>query len=284
MKTLRQIYTEFPDELHPLYSASEAKELFFLILEELLDKTRVKILLDFELELNPENQISLDQILQQLKSGKPFQYILQHAMFMELSFHVDENVLIPRQETEELVRWILEKESTGKILDIGTGSGCIAISLAKALPEAELWALDISESALLVAQENARVSESRVQFVKLDILEKLLHPELPEFDVLVSNPPYVLDSERNMMSEIVYDQEPSTALFVSDSDPLIFYRAILEFAEKHLVEQGRVYFEINEQMGAEIRELLEYYSFQEIEIKQDIFGKDRMVRALKSNR
>jgi len=281
VKTLRQIYTDFPDELHPLYSATEAKELCFLILEEILGKTRVNILLDFELELDPKNQIRLEQIIQQLKSGKPIQYIFQHASFMELSFNVKENVLIPRQETEELVRWVIEKELTGKILDIGTGSGCIAISVAKAMPEAEVWALDVSEAALRVAQENAGRLECNVKFVQADILEDNFRQDVPEFDILVSNPPYVLDSERNVMSEIVFDHEPSRALFVPDSDPLVFYRAILKFSEKHLIQQGRVYFEINEKTGEEMIKLLQAFGYTQIALRKDIFEKDRFIRGVK---
>lgn len=282
MKTLQNLYNQFPSALEGIYNASEANELFFIVTEHILGVKKVRILMDFDKELSPRQQSEFDFILGQLLINRPIQYILNKAYFSRRYYYVDESVLIPRQETEELVHWIETSENRNNfILDIGTGSGCIAVTLADSFHDSTVWAIDVSEKALKVAERNALLLGAHPEFRKYDILFPNESIDFPEFDIIVSNPPYVLESERDMMSEIVRTNEPSTALFVPDDDPIIFYRAILEFAKKHLKTGGRLYFEINEQMAFEIHSLLSDNQYDEIEIRRDLSGKDRFVRGIK---
>lgn len=228
-----------------------------------------------------EKEIVFSEAIQRLEQHEPIQYIIGETVFFSIPFLVNKHTLIPRPETEELVAWILEdaknKDRILKVIDVGTGSGCIAISLAKELIDAEVSAIDISEGALEVAKRNANTNTVHVNFAVQDILkvEKLSE----NYDVIVSNPPYVRELEKKMMQENVLAFEPETALFVDDKDPLVFYRKIAELALSHLKDEGYLYFEINEYLGLEMTELLRQIGFTNCLIKKDSYGKERMIRA-----
>lgn len=233
--------------------------------------------------ITKDEEQPLFEALSSLKLNKPIQHIIGTAHFMDLDFDVNEHVLIPRPETEELVRWILEdfenNEESLRILDMGTGSGCIPISLGKNLKNANIHALDISLEALKVAKKNAELHQVEVQFIEADML---VNPNIDlEFDLIVSNPPYVRDLEKKEMHGNVLNHEPHLALFVSDDDPLIFYRNIVLFCERHLKMSGCLYLEINQYLGKEMVALLQEHNFSEIELRKDMFGNDRMVKAVK---
>jgi release factor glutamine methyltransferase len=242
------------------------------------------------LALQPESAFSEKQIenwnaiLAKLQQEIPIQYILGKTHFYGLDFEVDENVLIPRQETEELVEWIITNQQTNKptnqqILDIGTGSGCIAISLAKNLPAAKVSAIDVSEHALSVAKKNADLNQVDVTFIHQNILET--EDLQATFDIIVSNPPYVRNLEKAEIKKNVLEHEPHLALFVEDHDALIFYRKIAELAQKNLKENGQLYFEINQYLGKEMVDLLELMGFVEVALRKDIYCNDRMIMATK---
>ena len=214
-----------------------------------------------------------------MKHNKPIQYILGVTEFYDLPFYVDDSVLIPRPETEELVHWILDDYHglSPRIIDIGTGSGCIPVALAKNLPLAKVLAADISETALATAHKNALRNSVTVEFLKMDILSDAL-PDFGRFDLIVSNPPYVTVEQMDRMEANVLDYEPHIALFVPQTDPLIFYRAISRFAGKQLEPGGNLYFEINESLAAETANAVEEFGFT-VEVKKDINGKYRMLKA-----
>ena len=223
---------------------------------------------------NLENY-KIKKIVRDLKKQKPLQYILGETEFYGMKFKMNEHTLIPRPETEELVGWIL-KEEFSSALDIGTGSGCIAITLAKNT-NAKITAIDVSEDALQVAKENARINEVEINFLQQDILETT---SLPKVDVIVSNPPYVLESEKQKMKTTVLQYEPHLALFTPDKEPLLFYKKIGNLSAKSLNCGGKLFFEINEQYGAEISEMLSKIGFVDIALKKDINDKDRMIKAI----
>jgi release factor glutamine methyltransferase len=246
---------------------------------------RIDLALNPEIEIDENQLLVWNSIITELKNQKPIQYILGETFFYGLRFEVNQNTLIPRPETEELVEWIIsenkksQQSSNLKVLDIGTGSGCIAISLAKNLPNAKVSALDISEEALNVAKNNAEFNQVTIDFILADVLaiEKL--PDT--FDVIVSNPPYVRESEKDLMQQNVLSNEPHIALFVENENPLLFYDKIAELAKNHLTENGVLYFEINQYLGEETVDLLKTKGFKNIELKKDIYGVDRMVKCLK---
>ena len=218
-----------------------------------------------------------------LKIHEPIQYIIGETEFYGLPFKVNKHTLIPRPETEELVEWIYiefsNQQSTinnQQFLDIGTGTGCIAISLAKNLPNAKVSALDISEEALKIAQQNAEMNKVKIDFFQTDILAAETLPK--KYDVIISNPPYVRELEKKQMQQNVLKHEPESALYVSNEDPLLFYRAISHLAKKHLNPEGKLFFEINEYLADELTALLEGEGFKNIQVKKDIFGKDRMIK------
>jgi len=294
---LKEIKDIFHTELGAIYPKEEIDSFFYSCIEHYLNLERFILAIQPGYTLNKDEEQPLFEALSELKLEKPLQYILGTAHFMDLELHVDENVLIPRPETEELVQWILldaerpparrvgsrmviersRNDHSLRILDIGTGSGCIAIALAKHLPDAKIYALDVSEGALSVAKENAASNGVDVTFLHQDIL----NPEINlEFDVIVSNPPYVRELEKNEIQRNVKDFEPDTALFVSDEDPLLFYRAILGFAENHLSESGKLYFEINQYLAEETKALFNTRNFSEIELRKDMFGNYRMLKAI----
>lgn len=265
-------------ELQEVYSPEEIRSLSFLLLETLTGKNRAQLLSNKNIELSDTKQHEFETILLRLKKSEPIQYILGSTEFYECSFSIDKNVLIPRPETAELVHWIVKDEtSCSSLLDIGTGSGCIAVACAKQLPACSVSALDVSEAALKVAAENAKRNNVEVEYLNADILQQPVYNR--KWDVIVSNPPYVCHSEKSAMEQNVLAYEPHLALFVPDENPLLFYRAIAHFAKQHLSSGGRLYFEINRTYGNAVREMLETLEFSEVTVRQDIFGNDRIIKA-----
>ena len=272
----------FIQELTPIFDEGEVESFFYLILEEKQQLKRIDLALQPDLAFS-DNEITIwNAILEQLKQEIPVQYLLGKTSFYGLDFEVNANVLIPRPETEELVDWIIktnqvfQKSKSIKILDIGTGSGCIAISLAKNIPNAEVFAIDVSEKALATAKKNAALNGVEVTFIHKNILET---DDLEQqFDIIVSNPPYVRNLEKQEIKKNVLDNEPHLALFVEDNDALIFYRKIADLAQKNLSENGELFFEINQYLGQEMTDLLENMNFKNIELRKDIYGNDRMTR------
>tara|TARA_R110002020_G_scaffold287791_2_gene503264 strand:+ start:4169 stop:5032 length:864 start_codon:yes stop_codon:yes gene_type:complete len=279
---LKEIKNIYHLELDPLFPKEEVDSFFYLVIDHYLGLERFILAMQPNLVVSKENEDPLFFALSQLKQERPIQHILGKAHFCELEFRVDENVLIPRPETEELVYWIINEVQKGdpreevKILDIGTGSGCIAISLAKNLPNAKAYALDISKKALQIAGENAMDNGVDIVFLEADILS--LEGFKDKFDVIVSNPPYVRELEKLEMKNNVVEHEPGLALFVSDGDPLIFYKKITRLALSHLKKGGVLFFEINQYLGEEMKQLLEAENFSEIELRKDMFGNDRMLK------
>ena len=282
---LKDIQEKFHDELDAIYASEEVDSFFYMLVDSYYKLSRIQLATNPNFEV--ENYAAILDALILLKQQKPIQYILGETEFYGLPFKVSKNVLIPRPETEELVEWILkhaDKNSSSNILDMGTGSGCIAIALAKHLPNAKVYALDVSKEALAVAKENARLNTVNVEFIEADILT-LGHAELVsvshKFDIIVSNPPYVREQEKNLMKPNVLDNEPHLALFVKDSNPLKFYEAISEFAVNNLSNKGLLFFEINEYLGNDMITVLRNHNFLNIELKQDIYKKDRMIKGKK---
>ena len=277
----------YASELEKIYDSNEANALVMILLQHYFGINRVKMALEPELRLSESEMLTLHFAVKELLKNKPVQYIIGETEFCGMRFFVDENVLIPRPETEEMVQMIVARtgcdvETDGRpsILDIGTGSCCIAISLAKLLKDSIVTAVDISEKALEVAKKNAAANNVNVRFV----LDDILNPKNQElidnqYDIIVSNPPYVCESEKSEMRANVLDFEPSTALFVSDNDPLIFYRKILEFAQKTLKPNGEVWFEINERFGKEMKDLCLEKGFKNVEIIKDFRDKERIAIA-----
>ena len=279
---LKEIKNIYHLELDPLFPKEEVDSFFYLVIDHYLGLERFVLAMQPNLVVSKDNEEPLFYALSQLKQERPIQYILGKAHFCELEFRVDEDVLIPRPETEELVYWIINEIGTQnsreeiKILDIGTGSGCIAISLAKNLPNAKVYALDISKKALQVAEQNAMANDVDIVFLEADILS--IEGFKDKFDVIVSNPPYVRELEKLEMKNNVVEHEPGLALFVSDQDPLVFYKKITRFALSHLEKSGVLFFEINQYLGEEMKQLLEAENFSEIELRKDMFGNDRMLK------
>jgi len=271
----------FIKSLLPFYDEMEVESFFYLILEKKHQLRRIDLALNIDKEFS-EFEISLwDAILDKLKSQIPIQYLLGTTHFYGCDFFVDENVLIPRPETEELVDWIvklnskLSKKQNIKILDIGTGSGCIAISLAKNILNSEIFAVDVSEKALALAKKNAIFNHVSVAFSHKNILETTRFDQ--KFDIIVSNPPYVRNQEKAEIKPNVLENEPHLALFVPDIDPLIFYKKIGELAAANLNPNGQLFFEINQYLGKETQDLLESLGLKNIELRKDIYGNDRMI-------
>lgn len=263
---------------------------FNRLAENYLGMKRIDITLNPDKKLTETEQKQLITALNRLKKHEPLQYILGETEFYGLLFKVNKNVLIPRPETEELVEWVIKdfqkttsaarKNEPFKILDIGTGSGCIAVSLAKNIPQAQVFGLDFSKKSVEIAKKNADFNAVSVDFLVEDILTLEALPQ--QFDCIVSNPPYVRELEKAELQPNVLDHEPASALFVPDQNALLFYRKIAAFALKNLVPGGRLYFEINEYLEAETRELIAGFGYKEIVLHKDIFGKPRMLKAIKS--
>lgn len=278
---IKKVISFIKSELKEFYPMSEIDSFVYLIFEQLFNYSRTKLLISQDVEIRGDSYQNILNIIRDLKLYKPIQYILGETIFYNLTFNVIPGILIPRPETEELVDWII-KESPDKykrILDIGTGSGCIAISLAKNLPESVVYASDISREALTVTKKNSKLNNVDIQIMKLDILN--FDNQLNEkFDIIVSNPPYVTEKEKKLMHKNVLDFEPELALFVPDNNPLLFYKAIIDFGMNHLNPGGKIYFEVNESFGKETALLLEERGFQDISLKKDINGKDRMLKGV----
>jgi release factor glutamine methyltransferase len=279
---IKQYRTLFIKELSPFYDAYEAESFFYLILENKHQLRQIDLALNHELTFSETDFEAWDSLLTQLKKEVPIQYLLGKTNFYGLDFEVNENVLIPRPETEELVEWIIKENpiiditKKIKILDIGTGSGCIAISLAKNLPNAEVYGVDVSKKAIETAKKNAINNNVDVTFVFLDILDTDILT--CSFDIIVSNPPYVRNLEKEEIKKNVLDYEPHLALFVDDNDALIFYRKIAALAKSSLLENGQLFFEINQYLGKEMTDLLEKMNYKNIELKKDIYDNDRMIK------
>lgn len=309
---LKELKIHFIATLSAIYPKEEIESFYFLLLEEYLGLKRIDIALHPTKIILEKELTKLDNALKKLEKEIPIQYIIGTSEFFGLPFKVDENVLIPRTETEELVEWILketknerQKTKDFSILDIGTGSGCIAIALAKNLPDAKVFALDISQEALNIAKQNATLNKVAITFIQQDILTATtlsqqnvfasatkqsankndvtssltLSKDEMKFDIIVSNPPYVRTLEKKEIKKNVLDNEPHLALFVDDNNPLLFYDKITGFAKDNLNPNGQLFFEINQYLGKETMELLKNKGFKNIELHKDIFGNDRMTRA-----
>ena len=280
--TLKELKTHYLNSLSKLYPKTEINTFFFYLIEEYLDLQRI----DFSLQPNKiiENTdfLKFEKALNRLKKEEPIQYILGKTEFYGYPFLVTKDTLIPRPETEELVEWILQelefqKKKKTSILDIGTGSGCIAISLAKKNKNLSVSAIDFSKEAIEIAKQNAKLNEVNIYLIEKDIL---LTKELDTaFDVIVSNPPYVRELEKVEIKNNVLQNEPHSALFVSDSNPLIFYSKIADLAKNHLTKNGLLFFEINQYLGQETKVMLSERGYKNIELRKDLFGNDRMIKA-----
>ncbi len=302
-------YRELCRRLAERYGMDEARAIVRWVLGERFGLSMADILCDKVTELSADDRTDLEKMMFRLENGEPVQYVLGSTMFCGRQFFVNESVLIPRPETEELCQWMVEERGTRneeqgtRILDIGTGSGCIAITLAAEMPDAQVSAWDISEQALAVARKNADSIGVKVDFEQVDVLNlpftinnstlnSQLPPityhlspttyQLPPFTHIVSNPPYICDNEKIAMKSHVLEHEPHVALFVPDDDPLLFYRAIADFATQLLKPDGWLYFEVNPLYIKELKMMLAEKGFENIEVKIDLFGKERMIRAKKS--
>ena len=278
---LKDLKIDFITKLSVTYQKEEVLSFFKILCEEYLNITPTKLLLVGEELINKEQFDMFSKVMIRLLNEEPIQYILNTTSFYGLDFICTPSALIPRPETEELVDWILKSEKNKiSILDIGTGTGCIPISLAKNNTVYTVSALEISDAALELAKDNAQKNEVDISFISADIFS---YTSEKKYDLIVSNPPYVRNLEKIKIQNNVLNFEPPLALFVDDDDPLVFYRAILEFAKSNLSEKGSVYFEINENLFNEMESLLASYRFSEIELKKDVFGKYRFIRGLKSS-
>lgn len=280
---LLQFKNWFFNELNNIYPTTEIQSFFNLLINFKLNMSRADVALQFDYEISKKDLDFLKNGLKELKNQTPIQYIIGKTEFYGLPFYVNKHVLIPRPETEELINWILEDltaknlQSELNILDIGTGSGCIAISLAKNLPNTKVFALDISSNALNTAKQNALLNNVNINFVEANILTT--NNLNQTFDIIVSNPPYVREIEKQQMHKNVLNNEPHIALFVENENPLIFYDKIADFSKKHLSKNGKLYVEINQYLGLETLELLRLKQFKKQTLKKDIFNNHRMIKA-----
>jgi len=286
---MKNIFRFIEEQLRDFYSLAEIKSFSYMMLESVCQMDKSSILRHKDKQISLNEQLKIQEIINELKNHRPIQYILGETEFYGLKFKVDENVLIPRPETEELVERIindtpppdpLQRGKKYRALDIGTGSGCIAVALAKHLPGAEVFALDISEKALEVARQNAKQNQVDVHFFQQDILNDETFP-VPSgaFDCIVSNPPYVTQKEKTAMAKNVLDYEPHQALFVPNENPLLFYERIADFACKHLKEDGALYFETNSFYGQAAAKMLEDKNYHPVELLKDISENDRILIA-----
>jgi release factor glutamine methyltransferase len=306
MKTIDAVYNGFVEQLKTIYDERESANIADWVFENIANTKRVDRITDRQKVLNSSTIQKLSNVLEQLLTHKPVQYILGEAWFYKMKLFVNEHVLIPRPETEELVEWVVEEVRNKKleirnkkvlqltthnlptgqaglqltILDIGTGSGCIAIALKRELSRAGLSAIDISNDALLVAKQNAADENVVINFLQLDFLNESDWSLLPSFDFIVSNPPYIPENEKSKLAKNVVDHEPDIALFVTDDDPFIFYKKIASFADNHLNEKGKIFVEVHEDYSKGVQKIFEEKNFK-IEIKKDIYGKDRMVKVFR---
>ncbi|MDY8138278.1 peptide chain release factor N(5)-glutamine methyltransferase [Aquimarina sp. 2201CG5-10] len=278
---IKDLRTSFVASLSEKYGSEEALSFFYMLTTEFFSLKRVDIALQLTREVSDEELLNFKSAQSRLETQEPIQYILGHEEFYGARFIVNQHVLIPRPETEELVNWIIKDyaktKTTLKILDIGTGSGCIAISLAKKIPNSKVYAIDVSEEALKVAKQNASLNKVDIQFIKADILEENDLKE--EFEIIVSNPPYVRELEKQEIKPNVLDHEPHQALFVEDGDPLVFYEKIASLAKKNLKNNGVLYFEINQYLGEATKNMIRDMGFASVVLRKDIYQNDRMIKA-----
>jgi release factor glutamine methyltransferase len=297
--TLHEAQQQLTTSLYDLYDNREAANIANWVMEHVTGMRKIDRIMHKQSALAPERVAQLQQYTRELLTHKPVQYVLHEAWFCGMPFYVDDNVLIPRPETEELVEWVVEEAGSQKlevgdpkndgssyilpptsfsILDIGTGSGCIPISLKKKIPQVEIYACDVSEQALAVASKNAAAQQTPVQFLQADFLNTTTWPTLPAVDIIVSNPPYIPHNDQNSMLQNVLAYEPHLALFVPNEDPLVFYDAIARFAKEKLRPGGSIFVEIHEDLGYQTKALFESYGYA-VQVRKDFQGKDRMVKA-----
>ena len=282
--TLNEARTVLTKELKNVYETDELRNIIELVVEHITNMSRAEQVKNKIPYLTCTQLEDLDAITERLKKNEPVQYVLGEAWFAGMKFKVNKNVLIPRPETEELVDWIVKESQKSKvksqnIIDIGTGSGCIPITLKHQLPEANVSAIDVCSEALFNATENAIKLNTEVDFTLLDFLDEEKWNELPQYDIIVSNPPYVKQSEINTIHERVKEFEPHLALFVPDNDPILFYKKLSDFSMKHLNAGGKLFVEINEALGEAVSNLFRSAGFLNVDLKKDMQGKDRMVMA-----
>lgn len=279
LSDLKQIFRE---QLENIYDPIEAENLVNILIEHHLGMTRTLQILKPDYRLSESEILNFHFDMKRLLKSEPIQYVLGETVFYGLKFQVNPGVLIPRPETEEMVHLIIQKNFENKrVLDIGTGSGCIAIALQKNLKKCFVTGIDISVKALETARKNATENKAMVEFINYDIRETELQKTLGIFDIIVSNPPYVTHQDKKLMNNNVLEWEPSTALFAPEEIPLHFYDKILDFSNNHLSKNGHLFLEINENYGQELKKLIESYSFTQVKIHQDFRGKDRVISAIK---
>ncbi len=292
--TIDESYKHFVKDLQTIYDERESNNIADWVFENVgikkLDRITAK-----QQQLSNSTLTQLNNKLEQLLTHKPIQYVLGEAWFYKMKFSVNEHVLIPRPETEELVEWVVTEirnkkleirnkkvsNSTFTILDIGTGSGCIAIALKRELQKAQLYAIDISNDALLVAKQNAADQNEEINFLQLDFLNERDWSLLPSFDFIVSNPPYIPENEKSKLAKNVVDHEPDVALFVTDNDPFIFYKKIASFADNHLKEKGKIFVEVHEDYSLDVQKIFTKNNFK-IEKRKDMYGRERMICVFES--
>lgn len=285
MMLIKEAYQILVHDLQSMYDARESSQIADMALESITGLSRTERLVHHDAIMNNEQEIAFNQQLEELKHGRPIQYVIGNCWFQQMQFKVDERVLIPRPETEELVELIIREINHVKgfvhkscsIIDIGTGSGCIAISLKKAMPSCDVWAIDKSKSAIALAKENASLLNTSIHFKEADILSEAKNDSLPAFNIIVSNPPYILPEEKVYLNKNVIDFEPKEALFVTNTDALEFYKAIIDFSAHHLLRGGLLFFETHEDHASEVKFLMESNEFEHVHIKKDLQGKDRIV-------
>ncbi len=285
--TIQTAQQQLLSQLKMLYDEREAANITDWVMEHITGKKKTDRLLNKQQLITPDLLSKLDRISKELSAHRPVQYVLGEAWFAGIPFYVNEHTLIPRPETEELINWVIEEIQNSKfkiqnILDIGTGSGCIPVVLKKKCPEVSVMSVDVSKEALLVAAQNAQTSGADISLLNIDFLEETNWDSLPMVNIIVSNPPYIKQSERKYMTRHVLDFEPGMALFVSDEDALVFYRKISLFGMTHLTENGFIFLEINEALGKEVTDLFTMQGYL-VELKKDLQGKDRMVKAVQKN-
>lgn len=282
--TIQQAYLQLLQQLSTLYDNRESGNIADLVIEKITGLRKIDRIVYKDTIISLEQQNLLSKITSELQQHKPVQYAIGEAWFMGMKLLVNEQVLIPRPETEELANWIIQDIKTNKkkevsVLDIGTGSGCIPIAIKQLLPYTSVTAIDISEGALQIAKMNSVSQNVLIDFLLLDILDEVSWQQLGQFDIIVSNPPYIRTSEGLSMRKNVMEYEPHLALFVSDNDPLLFYKKIAAFAKTHLLDTGTIYVEVNEELAQEVASVFHQNGFFNIEIRKDMQGKDRMVSA-----
>jgi len=284
MPSVKELVSYIKLSLKEIVEPNELQQFVWLIFDYLRSYTRLDLILKEDRQMSVEEIDFIYKAVERLKEHEPLQYVLGQTHFMNLIFKVNKHVLIPRPETEELVTWILEENAACdnnhlKILDLGTGSGCIPVSLKKFIPYARVEAWDVSLEALAIAKENALFHGEEIDFKQRNILDYSTF-SLSSMDIIISNPPYVTQKEQKVMAPNVLNYEPHLALFVPDNDPLMFYKAITDFAKECLNPNGRLYFEINEAYGREVCEILQHSGFSSIELRKDLSNRNRMVRAI----